>query len=79
MHAETTGERFQRFLGVWRHWQLRAGISEQDVEKGFRKVIDDISFVPEQRIIELLHQNGFGMVEPFFGSYLLGGWIAWRD
>ena len=79
LHADVKGSRFNRFLDHWRNWQLAAGMPEEQVEKGFRTLIRDVAFVPEERILELLHGAGFKTVEPFFGAYLFGAWIAWKE
>jgi tRNA (cmo5U34)-methyltransferase len=78
LHAEAGGARFNRLVAAWRDWQLAAGIPPEDVDKGFRHIVKDIRFVPEGRILDLLHGAGFAAVEPFYGAYLFGGWIAWK-
>ena len=79
LHADVNGQRFSSFLNHWRNWQLSSGMPEEQVEKGFNTLIKDVAFVPEDRILELLHQAGFRTVEPFFGAYLFGAWIAWKE
>lgn len=79
LHAEVEGARFKRFLDIWRDWQIHQGMPEHIVDRGFEHVVRDIQFVSEERILELLHASGFKTVEPFYGAFLFGGWIAWRD
>lgn len=79
LHAEVKGERFQKFMQVWRDWQLHQGMPEHIVDRGFEHVVRDIQFVTEDRIMELLHKVGFKTIEPFYGAFLFGGWIAWKD
>ncbi|GGF58806.1 hypothetical protein GCM10011332_10480 [Terasakiella brassicae] len=79
LHAEVEGVRFKRFLDVWRDWQLHQGMPEHIVDRGFEHVVRDIQFIGEDRIMELLHAAGFKTVEPFYGAFLFGGWIAWKE
>jgi len=79
LHADVEGARFTRFLDHWRNWQLSSGMPKEQVEKGFQTLIKDVAFVPEERILELLHDAGFKTVEPFYGAYLFGAWIAWKE
>ncbi|NVK18651.1 MAG: class I SAM-dependent methyltransferase [Methylocystaceae bacterium] len=79
LHADVKGERFNRFLEIWRDWQLHQGMPEHIVDRGFEHVVRDIQFVSEDRILELLHSAGFKIVEPFYGAFLFGGWMAWKE
>ncbi|SCA56398.1 SAM-dependent methyltransferase [Candidatus Terasakiella magnetica] len=79
LHAEVEGERLEKFLQIWRDWQLHKGMPEHIVDRGFEHVVRDIQFVSEERIMELLHSAGFKTVEPFYGAFLFGGWIAWKE
>ena len=79
LHADVEGPRFKRFLDHWRDWQLSSGMPPEQVEKGFQTLIKDVAFVPEERILSLLHEAGFKTVEPFYGAYLFGAWIAWKE
>lgn len=78
LHADMEGPRFRRFMALWRQWQLGAGIEPDKVEKGFQRMIKDIQFVSERRILGLLAEAGFVTVEPFYGAFLFGAWIAWK-
>ena len=79
LHSDTEGERFKKFLDVWRDWQLHKGMPEHIVDRGFEHVVRDIQFINEERILELLHSAGFKTIEPFYGAFLFGGWIAWKE
>ena len=77
-HGEKESRGFLHLIDVWRNWQLDAGIKPEDVEKGFRRVVKDIHFVPEERIVGLLSDAGFTTPQPFFASLPFGAWIAWK-
>jgi tRNA (cmo5U34)-methyltransferase len=78
LHGRPGEASFQRLMALWRAWQLDAGIPPEEVEKGFRKIVADIHFVPEDRLAELLGHAGFGRPEKFWGALLFGGWVARR-
>lgn len=67
-----------RLRTFWRHLQTAAGISADDIEKGFRLVDRDIHPVTEARLTELLAAAGFGPPQPFFRALCFGGWVARR-
>jgi tRNA (cmo5U34)-methyltransferase len=79
LHGDVTGKRFEKFMDVWRDWQRSQGMPAHIVDRGFEHVVRDIQFINEDRILELLHSAGFQTVEPFYGAFLFGGWIAWKE
>lgn len=66
----------QQLRSWWRHLQLAAGISEAEVDKGFRHIDRDFHLVTEARLAELLAATGFGPPEPYFRALCFGGWVA---
>jgi tRNA (cmo5U34)-methyltransferase len=69
---------FRRLLAASRAWKILTGMSPEDEEKGYQRIIKTIPFVTEARIHELLAEAGFGAPEMFFRSLMFGAWIAWR-
>jgi len=61
---------------LWRHLQRGAGISAEDVAKGFAHVDRDIHPVTEERLALLLGEAGFGPPRPFFRALCFGGWVT---
>lgn len=78
LHGRSGTPEFDRLMALWRAWQLDCGIPAEEVDKGFRKIVRDIHFIPEERLAELLRHAGFGEMERFWGGLLFGGWIAWK-
>lgn len=79
LHGDRTSDRFSRFISAWRHRQIVLGTDAERVKEMFRRILYDIHFVPEERIVALLHEAGFDRVQPFYGALLFGGWIARRS
>jgi tRNA (cmo5U34)-methyltransferase len=79
LHGDRTSDRFARFIAAWRLRQIALGMSTEEVEEMFQRILTETHFVPEQRITALLHEAGFNRVEPFYGALLYGGWVARRS
>jgi len=76
MHGDRRSDRFADLFDAWKHWQVLAGILEEDVGERLQSTLADVHFVPERRISELLTEAGFGDIERFYGALLFGGWMA---
>lgn len=74
--GDATSAQFARFFAAWRQRQLSLGMEEDDVEEMFEDVSSNIQFVPEQRVVTLMHEAGFEGIERFYGALLFGGWVA---
>ncbi len=79
LHGDRTSDRFVRFMAAWRLRQIALGMATEEVEEMFRRIPTNIHFVPEGRITALLHEAGFGRIEPFYDALLFGGWVARRS
>lgn len=78
LHGRAGERAFHRGMALWRQWQIAQGIPVEEVDKGFRRIIVDIHFVPETRMADLLAKAGFRGIERFWGALLFGGWVAWK-
>lgn len=77
LHGDKNSKQFHHFMAAWKLREIMAGLSSQEeIEKGFQRRMNSIQFIPEARLIELLHTAGFIEVERFYGAYLFGGWVA---
>jgi tRNA (cmo5U34)-methyltransferase len=70
---------FKRLLAASRAWKILTGMTPEEEEEGYQRIIKTIPFVTEARIHELLAEAGFGAPEMFFRSLMFGAWIAWRE
>lgn len=78
LHGDKNSDRFARFIAAWRRRQLTLGMTSDDVKEMFEHLLSNVHFVPEERIVGLMYEAGFGDIEPFYGAFLLGGWVARR-
>ena len=78
LHGDRNEAHFQCLMEAWRRWQLDAWIPADEVEQTMEHVAQGVHFVPEQRILDLLEEAGFQGAASFFGTFLFGGWIAWK-
>jgi len=51
-------------------------ISDQEVNERIQKIIDEIQYIPEDRLNELLLETGFRPPLKFFNDTIYGGWIT---
>ncbi len=79
LHGDRTSDRFVRFLAAWKRREIALGMTTEEVEGLFHNILSEIQFIPEERIVALMHEAGFDHIEPFYGTLLLGGWVARRS
>ena len=48
----------------------------EEIEGLFENILSEIRFIPAKRIETLMYEAGFDDIEPFYGTLLLGGWVA---
>lgn len=61
---------------AWMRYVRVMGLTDAEVRTYRERVRNDITFLPESRILELLREAGFARVEPFFRALTFRGWIA---
>ena len=78
LHGEPGSMGFTRLVNAWKQRILDTGADPTEVATAFDRIEEDVAFVPESRIAELLAEAGFGEPIPFWRGLLFGGWIAYR-
>jgi len=79
LHGAPGTAAFAELLDGWRSYLLQLGADPELVESALERVVEDVYFVPEARILSLLEDAGFGEATRFFGAGLFGGWVARRQ
>ncbi len=74
--GDKTSYEFGMFLSTWEARQLLMGEDKEDVKKDFAHIRQDLQFITEGRMNDLLQEVGFKEIHKFFQSYLFSGWIA---
>lgn len=74
-----SGEGSERLWTAWQHWFSRAGASDEEVDRVFSKMDDEISFVPEAELDRIVQAAGFASLTRVYQSLLWGAWWTHRD
>ncbi len=67
---------FNQQLDLLKSYLLQQGIAPETVEQGILHIAQDINYVSEERLQELLHAAGFGKALKFKQTFIFGGWIV---
>ena len=67
---------FLHNLSLLRSFLLEKGIDENVVKQGINHIQNDIHYVPEERLLELLKLSGFRNTKRFLQNLIFGGWIT---
>jgi tRNA (cmo5U34)-methyltransferase len=59
---------------AWQEWFAGTGASDEEVERVFSKMEDEISFVPESELSHILQTTGFAELTRVYQSFLWGAW-----
>jgi hypothetical protein len=59
-----------------KNYVLQKGVPLEQVQQRLENIPKNIHLVPEERIVALLEEAGFGMVQRFYSALLVGGWVA---
>lgn len=78
LHGDPTSATFATLLRAWKKRMIAAGANQADVSVALGRIVEDIAFVPEGRIYELLQHAGFDAPVPFWRGLLFGGWLSRR-
>lgn len=67
---------FKALFGAWHAGYSAHGISLEQVEKDFLHIQNDVAFLPEETILNLLEEAGFTAPARFYQTLLFGGWVV---
>ncbi len=70
---------FEQLMDAWRSSVERAGLSPDATERAFERIRQQISFVEESRLQEILGMAGFRGTVRFFQSFLWGAWQTRKE
>lgn len=76
MYGDRESAEFEELFSLWRaYWLDTTNLSEAEVDE-MEKTVRKLSFIPEEKIIEMLDEAGFGNIAKFFTTNMFGGWIC---
>jgi tRNA (cmo5U34)-methyltransferase len=67
---------FARLLDVWFTSYESHGVSAEDLARDRAHVMNDVSFISEDDIHDMLIEAGFSPQIRFYQTYLFGGWVT---
>ncbi|QBQ06995.1 class I SAM-dependent methyltransferase [Sporosarcina pasteurii] len=76
MFGNTESAEFKEQLALWKaYWLDSTDLTEEDVDE-MEKAVRNLSFLPEEKIVNMLQEAGFGNIAKFFTTNMFGGWIC---
>lgn len=65
----------EQFL-LWKaYWLDSTRLTQEEVDE-MEKTVRTLSFIPEDEIVRLLSDAGFGKIAKFFSTNMFGGWVC---
>lgn len=76
MYGDPKTAEFEELFSLWKaYWLDTTKLSEEEVDE-MEKTVRKVSFIPEEKIVEMLDEAGFGHIAKFFTTNMFGGWIC---
>jgi tRNA (cmo5U34)-methyltransferase len=76
LFGDASGDAFETHLAAWRRSFRRAGATPDEAERAFARIEQQISFVPEDKLAQILDEAGFDAPTRFYQCFLWGAWWA---
>ena len=76
MFGDTNAPEFDELVALWKAYWLDATSLTTTEMDDMENTIRQLSFLPEEDIVSLLQEAGFGSIAKFFTTTLFGGWIC---
>ncbi|MDQ4139971.1 MAG: class I SAM-dependent methyltransferase, partial [Bacteroidota bacterium] len=67
---------FRQQVSLLKAYLRQHGVAPATLEQGISHIINDINYVTEERLQELLFEAGFGEALKFNQTFIFGGWIT---
>ena len=76
MYGNPNDPAFDELFALWKaYWLDSTNITKSEVDE-MEKAVRNLSFIPEEEIVRLLQEAGFGKIAKFFSTNMFGGWIC---
>lgn len=76
LFGDPMSSEFNQLMEAWLGFYASHGISDEDLNKDYAHIKNDISYLSENELEELLKEVGFAKPIRFYQTYLFGGWIT---
>lgn len=79
MYGNPSDPAFDELFTLWKaYWLDSTSLTELQVDE-MENTVRKLSFIPEEEIVRLLQEAGFGKIAKFFSTNMFGGWICKAD
>ncbi len=76
MYGDANDPAFDELFALWKaYWLDSTKLTVTEVDD-MEKAVRALSFIPEEEIVSLLSEAGFGNIAKFFTTNMFGGWIC---
>ena len=76
MYGNPDDPAFDELFALWKaYWLDATNLSVAEMDE-MEKTVRTLSFIPEEEIVRLLSEAGFGKIAKFFATNMFGGWIC---
>ena len=76
MYGNPNDPAFDELFELWKaYWLDTTDLTEVEVDE-MENAVRGLSFIPEEDIVRLLREAGFGNIAKFFTTNMFGGWIC---
>lgn len=76
MYGNPDDPAFDELFTLWKaYWLDSTNMTKTEVDE-MEKTVRKLSFIPEEEIVRLLQEAGFGKIAKFFTTNMFGGWIC---
>ncbi|MGY4691083.1 class I SAM-dependent methyltransferase [Salibacterium sp. K-3] len=78
-YGEVDSSELQNRLNVWKSFGVDAGRDPDHMDEMTGKLKEQVSFLPESQIEQLLAASGFTNITRFYSTGIMGGWMCHSD
>ncbi|AOV09073.1 hypothetical protein BI350_03640 [Sporosarcina ureilytica] len=76
MYGNPDSTEFDELFSLWKaYWLDSTHLTEQEVDE-MEQTVRGLSFIAEEKILEMLTEAGFGNIAKFFTTNMFGGWVC---
>ena len=76
MYGNPDSTEFNELFLLWKaYWLDTTDLTAEEMDD-MEATVRDLSFIPEEKIVDMLQEAGFGNIAKFFTTNMFGGWIC---
>lgn len=76
MYGDPGSDALEELFSLWKaYWLDATSLTEEEVDE-MERTVRQVSFVTEEKIVEMLRAAGFGGIVKFFQTNMFGGWVC---